>query len=860
MPYNKAIPTGPGNYHGVYLHTKSQRYHAKTTTKPQEHIGVYGDEESAARAWDDYMFKRKESQGPFNFLVLPKAHGRNKIRSKQRAGANTSTTESSLKAPAVAATTTDESKSNDMAVANILAGLSAPAKRSKNNAIVNRVASKGTASTTAATSSKAGRGAKASSEKGRDSRFKYGVRWHKRDKKWIARAQIDSKNTYIGSFHDEEEAARAYDKRVACLGYPLNFHDVDHAVASSTGAPTTAAPKALQNGTDAMFSKPAKGVDSKGCKSASIITEESSPEKSLPSAKKRKIGSTTSEANRSGHSTGKNDSSEGNNGVAELVWVKYSASPWWPARIAKPKPEHFELKPSDTSSGAELKFVVFYGNRPTCAWLPEKNIKPFRSSRNIYVPRCKSAPFKVALKQADAEALKQTLDTSERPRNTAEENLKSRPLPEVNGTQEPMLSTSIRTFKQVLSQPLGITTKDLSLVVTGVASNSSAHEAGIKPGDRICKVGGLAISNVSQLEAALTSFKERDLSVVTVSVDAVAVSDLSGPRSRKRMAGSTPDGDESNKNEDNTFCGENKNSEDGYQSLSSSGELIWAKHLKSPWWPAQVGKPDEGHMQLKPEGKSSIFVVFFGSRRSCAWVDEENIKYYHTGRALYASQCNTHAFFTSLEQADAVAQKQAATRPKRNQKKQKADPVVENGANHSKSEDSIGAIGVANAVEGQRVTDDTPQTPPTPKYTSELTARSQGASTPNLTSATSTETAYFSKELRTSSNTTMRAAEQSTSSTSSSSTALTSLGSTSASEGRSLSLLLSPLHRTRTSEQPLRNGRRNILTANALSLLPVGPPSSATIESLRDSDSGLRWLSAPWTGLRTRSGGGPGSV
>jgi hypothetical protein len=43
------------------------------------------------------------------------------------------------------------------------------------------------------------------------SRFK-GVTWLNRNKKWMAQIKVDGKHRYLGSFVDEEDAARAYDK------------------------------------------------------------------------------------------------------------------------------------------------------------------------------------------------------------------------------------------------------------------------------------------------------------------------------------------------------------------------------------------------------------------------------------------------------------------------------------------------------------------------------------------------------------------------------------------------------------------------------------------------------------------------
>lgn len=60
------------------------------------------------------------------------------------------------------------------------------------------------------------------------SRFK-GVGWHKNTGKWQARITVKGKNTHLGLFYDEEEAAKVYDRQ-ALLAFGefayLNFPEL----------------------------------------------------------------------------------------------------------------------------------------------------------------------------------------------------------------------------------------------------------------------------------------------------------------------------------------------------------------------------------------------------------------------------------------------------------------------------------------------------------------------------------------------------------------------------------------------------------------------------------------------------------
>ena len=50
-----------------------------------------------------------------------------------------------------------------------------------------------------------------------------GVSWHKTNKKWIARIKINGKDTYLGTFTDEIEAAKIYDRKANELFGKFSF-------------------------------------------------------------------------------------------------------------------------------------------------------------------------------------------------------------------------------------------------------------------------------------------------------------------------------------------------------------------------------------------------------------------------------------------------------------------------------------------------------------------------------------------------------------------------------------------------------------------------------------------------------------
>jgi len=61
-----------------------------------------------------------------------------------------------------------------------------------------------------------------------------GVSWKKSLKRWMSSIKIHGRSTYLGYFHDEEEAARRYDIAAIAHGRPLNFPQVSFEIENET--------------------------------------------------------------------------------------------------------------------------------------------------------------------------------------------------------------------------------------------------------------------------------------------------------------------------------------------------------------------------------------------------------------------------------------------------------------------------------------------------------------------------------------------------------------------------------------------------------------------------------------------------
>jgi hypothetical protein len=199
-----AVKTGHSStYRGVCWHAKISKWRADIRRHGKnETLGYFDSEEEAARHYDEAAAPLGR---PVNFL--PSTHGHEAILHKpQRARAKVRARLSTFvdACAAVSAVTASDRSS----------GASSSSKaRSRDDSSVGSAAS---------------------------SRYT-GVSWFGSTKKWKAQANLRGKNTYLGSFNSEEEAARKYDDAVRPLGRPLNFPNPTERGASGGGVASSAA-------------------------------------------------------------------------------------------------------------------------------------------------------------------------------------------------------------------------------------------------------------------------------------------------------------------------------------------------------------------------------------------------------------------------------------------------------------------------------------------------------------------------------------------------------------------------------------------------------------------------------------------
>jgi len=205
-----AVKSGQSsNYRGVCWHSKIGKWRADIRRNGKnETLGYFATEEEAARQYDEAAAPLGR---PVNFLpeletpeVIP--HKRQRARAKVHMYTQ-DLSEACTPPPAVA-------------------HMSAPDPSHSSNSVKKVRGSDSQSLGLASTS-----------------RFT-GVSWFGSTKKWKAQANLGGKNTYLGSFNSEEEAARKYDEAVRPYGRLLNFPDStdgdSFSSSSSSGASSSA--------------------------------------------------------------------------------------------------------------------------------------------------------------------------------------------------------------------------------------------------------------------------------------------------------------------------------------------------------------------------------------------------------------------------------------------------------------------------------------------------------------------------------------------------------------------------------------------------------------------------------------------
>ena len=161
----------------------------------------------------------------------------------------------------------------------------------------------------------------------------------------------------------------------------------------------------------AMFS----GIKKVGSKAAPLMKTEEEEEEQAVVGKKRKQSAAKATKKKTKKQPVKEEESESEEEEEEeeeeddkeLVWAKFSSNPWWPGYVAKEENITAAHRAEKPSVPKNTTLVVFFGPRPTWAWVCTGPNNLCKFSEGHHSTKCKTAAFKTALRQADASALKQ---------------------------------------------------------------------------------------------------------------------------------------------------------------------------------------------------------------------------------------------------------------------------------------------------------------------------------------------------------------------------------------------------------------------------------------------------------------------
>ncbi|CAG9839081.1 unnamed protein product [Diabrotica balteata] len=327
--------------------------------------------------------------------------------------------------------------------------------------------------------------------------------------------------------------------------------------------------------------------------------------------------------------------------VQQIVWAKMMGHPHWPAVIIKEEDINAK-RPSKKSN--KVHYPVQFLGENTNGWIVDTYICPYEENRQKYCKGSKNQLFSKAISAADEYVRKQKGD--------------------------PEYQVPIKLSKKRKKEELPAVTKKAKK-----QDNGESPVVDRKNGDASIKKSKKSLNGQT-------------------SVGVEKSGESSAKKSKKNLNGvSTVEGNDSNKVEESNKNDMDKEiNENGFDIFGIADidkefavqELVWAKMMGHPYWPAVIIDESEVNTARPPKIHKQFYPVQFLGEYANAWVESKFICPYAENKEKYYECSKNQLFLQALDEADEYVEKRKEDSKYRIKIKQAADKYDHGDGNKPK--------------------------------------------------------------------------------------------------------------------------------------------------------------------------------
>uniref|UniRef100_A0A6P7G1Q4 Cytokine-like nuclear factor N-PAC n=1 Tax=Diabrotica virgifera virgifera TaxID=50390 RepID=A0A6P7G1Q4_DIAVI len=320
--------------------------------------------------------------------------------------------------------------------------------------------------------------------------------------------------------------------------------------------------------------------------------------------------------------------------VQQIVWAKMMGHPHWPAVIIKEEDINAK-RPSKKSN--KVHYPVQFLGENTNGWIVDTYICPYEENKQKYCKGSKNQLFSKAISAADEYVRKQKGD--------------------------PEYQVPIKLSKK--------RKKEESPAVTKKARKQDNGESPVvdkKNGDSSSKKSKKSLNGQTSVVAEKSG-------------------ESSAKKSKKNLNGVSNKVEESNKNDMDTEINENGFDFFGIADIDKQfavQELVWAKMMGHPYWPAVIIEESEVNTARPPKIHKQFYPVQFLGEYANAWVESKFICPYTENKDKYYECSKNQLFLQALDEADEYEEKRKEDSKYRIKIKQATDRYDQGDGNRPK--------------------------------------------------------------------------------------------------------------------------------------------------------------------------------